>query len=59
MALSPIRLVTEISTRIIWGSLKTVYAAEANEWMHNHPGLGIPQTDNCLIFRNAYEEVPT
>jgi hypothetical protein len=39
------------------GSLKTVYAAEANKWMHNHPGLGIPQSDICLFFRNAYEKV--
>jgi hypothetical protein len=42
-----------------FGSLKTVYAAEANEWMHNHSGLGIPQSDTCLVFRNANEEVPT
>jgi hypothetical protein len=42
-----------------FGSLKTVYAAEANKWVHNHPGLGIPQGDICLIFRNAYEKVPT
>jgi hypothetical protein len=26
--------------RGFFGLLKTVYAAEADKWMHNHPGLG-------------------
>jgi hypothetical protein len=34
-----------------------VYAAEADKWMHNHPGLAVSQSDICLIFRNAYETV--
>jgi hypothetical protein len=34
-----------------------VYATEANQWLYNHPGLGIPQSDIYLIFRNAYEKV--
>jgi hypothetical protein len=34
-----------------------MYAAEADKWMHNHPGLAISQSDICLIFINAYESV--
>jgi hypothetical protein len=30
---------------------------EADKWMQNYPRLGIPQSDICLIFRNAYENV--
>jgi hypothetical protein len=40
-----------------FGPLKTVFAAEADKWMHNHPGLAVSQSDICLIFRNAYERV--
>jgi hypothetical protein len=43
--------------RGFFGPLKTVYTAEADTWMHNHPGLAILQSDICLIFRNAYEWV--
>jgi hypothetical protein len=44
----------QLLDRGIFGSLEKVYIAEADKWMHNHPELGIPQSD---IFRNASEKV--
>ena len=33
------------------------FEGEAEKQMHDYPGLGIPQRDICLIFRNGYENI--
>ncbi|XP_063241776.1 uncharacterized protein LOC134541949 [Bacillus rossius redtenbacheri] len=45
--------------RGFFGPLKSMFAIEAEKWMHNHPGRAISNSDICFLFRNSYEKVAT